>query len=863
MSCSEDTTSSSGSEYGYVQFTLSKASTRTEQLDYLGLASKVRVDMITTTGEHLSQTLNVNAKNDQTAELGMQSDKWMLYVGEYKVAGYELFDKLDNPLITFNYNAEEYLSVQITPGGISMQNLSVAVKGRGHVQLRLIKDNAVPDKETRVNGVKKYPFHMIKSVDVDVKCLDDNKVYKFTQLDVEYKVSSSEIDPEHITGVSVCDSLISLPAGAYQVISYKTFFDTNRTAKLAEYNKDVVENSFVVTDNRTTQANVPVTLDEAADYIKDAYNLREIWLALDGPNWSYRGITYPKGTNWVFDGRDIDLWLAQPGVKVLETGRIAFINFEGFGPKGEMPAALGELAELRQLYLGNHNSEPGYSAPQASPAASTSGLNIITETEIERSIEAMRTSFMTSYCSDGRSECSDEMMLGFSLNGIDYKTKQHPTREFPRHSPVNYVTQITSLDKANIGNLKNLQALYIAYSLLKTLPADIVGCESLTDLEIFACPDMEEFPKVIAELPKLKSLTFSINTKVSSEAMTEGLRYMNEQAGKNESSLQTLYLPAQSIKLLPDLRNLKKLGLLNIQSCGIEKIETAFGKDHFFVQFLAPDNKLSSLPTDADGYFVGLHSNFEGIDFSYNEFEELPNIFNAESIYSIESVSFANNKISRLQGADNGSWRGIKVKTLSLGYNKFTEVPYFFNDTKTCSIISFLQMPGNGIETFSEEALKGDHDKVVQMISLDLSRNKLTELPDNFNAATLPYLFGLDLSYNRFESFQFKPLNCSSLTTYIFRGQRDAKGNRCMKQWPTGIGKHTGLRALFLGSNDIRKMTDLTLSYLIFNFEIIDNPNITIDVSSVCSYIKARRYFLVYDADQDIRGCDDGLVLNK
>lgn len=865
FSCSEDKTSDAGQEYGYVQFSLSKSTTRSEQLDYLGEVCKVRVDMVTVAGEHLSQTLNVYAKNGQTAELGMQSDKWMLFAGQYKVTGYELFDNLDRPLLTCSYTAEEYLPIQIIPGGISMQELLVNVIGRGHVCFRLIKDNAIPKPETRVGGVKKYPFHTIYSVDVRVKNLEDNKLYEFKELKVEYKNVPSEENPDYITAINTCDSLLSLPAGRYTVVRYATYFDKNRSNQLAEYNETVAENEFVIVDNRTTTANIPITLDESAEYIKDAYNLYKIWQALDGPNWSYAGSTYPKGCNWEFEGRDIDLWLAQPGVKILENGRVAFLDFQYFGAKGKMPAALGELTELRQLYLGSHSSEPGYAPANATPAAMP-GNNTINADEIAQDIQHMRMSFHETYCANGHplESFSAEMQLAFELNNIMYEKTRHPLKALPMNSDVNYVTQITSLEDANMGNLKKLQSLYVAYSPLEDLPADLKGCESLTDIEIFACPDIKVFPSVLAEMPKLISLTFSCNGNVTSEAMISGLINLNTKAKEftDGSPIQTLYFPAQSFKVLPDLTNLTRLSLLNIQSCGVEQIEKAFGKEHLFSQFMAPDNKISSLPVDADGYFVGLHSNFETLDFSYNEFVELPNIFDGDSPHTIQSVSFANNKISKIQGMDDGSWKGIKVNIFALGYNRFATFPQFFNDNKTCSLIGYLQLQGNGMTSFPDKALEGDRKKIQHLQSLDLSMNKLTELPSNFSALSLPYLYGLDLSRNRFESFQFKPLNCSSLTSYIFRGQRDAKGNRCMKQWPTGVYQHKGLRALFLGSNDIRKMDDQQLSYLIYNLEISDNPNITIDVSSVCSYIRAGVFRLAYDSDQDIRGCD-ALDLDK
>jgi hypothetical protein len=60
---------------------------------------------------------------------------------------------------------------------------------------------------------------------------------------------------------------------------------------------------------------------------------------------------------------------------------------------------------------------------------------------------------------------------------------------------------------------------------------------------------------------------------------------------------------------------------------------------------------------------------------------------------------------------------------------------------------------------------------------------------------------------------------------------------------------------LCVGGNDLRKIDD-TISPNIFYFEIADNPNISIDLSAVCDYIRLGYYMLVYDVTQDIRGCD-------
>ena len=94
------------------------------------------------------------------------------------------------------------------------------------------------------------------------------------------------------------------------------------------------------------------------------------------------------------------------------------------------------------------------------------------------------------------------------------------------------------------------------------------------------------------------------------------------------------------------------------------------------------------------------------------------------------------------------------------------------------------------------------------------------------------------------------------LTVYALRGQRDASGQKCMEQWPTGIYQHTGLRGLYLGSNNIGVVNDV-ISSLIYYLDISDNPEIVIDVSDVCYAIQVGAYVLFYDKSQKgIKGCD-------
>jgi len=147
------------------------------------------------------------------------------------------------------------------------------------------------------------------------------------------------------------------------------------------------------------------------------------------------------------------------------------------------------------------------------------------------------------------------------------------------------------------------------------------------------------------------------------------------------------------------------------------------------------------------------------------------------------------------------------------------------------------------------------------LTSLDLTYNKLSSLTDDFYVINMPVLYGLDLSYNQFSKFPTQPLSINYLVVFGIRHQRDDNGNRTLREWPTGLYKNPSLKAFYIGSNDLRKIDD-TISPTILMFEIKDNPNISIDISDVCPYIKAGRYTLVYDKSQDIRGCD-ALDLDK
>ena len=207
----------------------------------------------------------------------------------------------------------------------------------------------------------------------------------------------------------------------------------------------------------------------------------------------------------------------------------------------------------------------------------------------------------------------------------------------------------------------------------------------------------------------------------------------------------------------------------------------------------------------------------------------------------------------RSRALQNGDrWRGVNTETLNLANNNLVELPMRLIGSG--SQIGILMLSSNGMRKIEKGALTGAGSEYLTTI--DLSFNRLTELPyDDFSISNIPFLYGIDLSSNALAEFPYAPLSVDRLSVISVRQQRDDEGNRTLSEWPEGIGNHKSLAALYIGSNDLGKITD-TISPYIMILEIMDNPNISIDLSNVCPYIEMGYYLLVYDSTQDIRGCD-------
>lgn len=838
--CSDDEAEVRSSGYGYVQFKLFKSGayqqlkeTRagTNELEYLSEAQKMKIVLIhDEDGTEIVQTVSLRAMGEN-AELGLRSEKLQLVVGSYTVVGFYLYGIKGQELVPIlSGEPEERTLVQVVDGGWTVQDLAVKVVERGNLKFVLTKK--IVSETASVDAADKFLFSDIRYANIIVR----NKFSKVTESfdNIPFKYMEKIGVDKRAYAVLESDSSLILRAGMYEIAAYVLRDKNKRT--LDGDNVEQVE--FEIADNQEIDVTVPVKLYRSASRILDYIALQNIWLALDGPNWKYSGTDFPKGCNWNFD-QDMDMWGNQPGVSLDATGRVTGLTLGGFGGRGDIPADLGQLTELKILYLGTH--------------AEQAGDNMIDQWDeiTPESLHMLRMDYYNKFLKeDIRSTASDLCRMAFEMQGKAvgcpdvWNRRQAEKKDV---APGNLTNGIRGVPK-EIGRLTKLQQLYIACGKFADFEAgtDLSALKALRDLEFYNNPSMTRIPDALFTIPNIEALNLANNPQIEPEVFDEAL--VKLATGVSKDKVQLLYLGHNRLTRLPDeFRNLVKLGLLD---CTHNQIRTVpvLGKAVNPVQLLMSYNQIEEIPRDAEGYFCG-YEDVETVSFAHNKLKKVPNIFDAQSVYVIGSADFSFNEITEFEDGDN--FRGINATTLSLGGNRLKTFPGILFQKN--SQIDILLLNGNGIEEFPKGSLEGKETYHLQ--TLDLTYNKLSKLPDDFDATKLPYLYGCDLSNNRFASFPTEPLGIDHLTAFGLRNQRDEAGNRTIRDWPEGISQCPSLRALLLAGNDLRKITE-KISPRISIFEIKDNPNISLDLSNICPYIKAGVYQLIYDPTQDIRGCD-------
>lgn len=265
----------------------------------------------------------------------------------------------------------------------------------------------------------------------------------------------------------------------------------------------------------------------------------------------------------------------------------------------------------------------------------------------------------------------------------------------------------------DIRNLTNLKKLDISFNQLKELPelpkslkliyADNNQIQKVADAEmpslefaIFSCNKLESLPKLTNHVSP--SLLFCHNNikLITLDMMIRPVEQLN--LADNDIS----EIPAELFKM-PRLR------ILNLDANKITEIPEAIDQSNISALLISqnPIKKLPKLPKSLDSLFA-----------CYCEIEDVAEIFS--NCLKITKICLCGNKIKNFPSPE-----AIKF-------------PYL-------QILSLSQCE---LDNFPSEFLI-DEDATCKILSLDISFNKIKEIPVNFSA---PYLTDLDISHNQLTS---------------------------------------------------------------------------------------------------------------
>ncbi len=281
--------------------------------------------------------------------------------------------------------------------------------------------------------------------------------------------------------------------------------------------------------------------------------LKEIWEALDGPNWKYYGEAAPMGCNWNFD-KEIDMWGYQPGVQLLDNGRVASIVISGFGANGIVPDAIGQLTELRILNLGAHDELVG--------GHLFKDVNNMTQ---EQRLKIRMDYEQKFLYRDVREGLSDILIDGINANPNFKPIVKSNRIDKERRAVWKSANKITGISKALMRCTK-LENFFIANSPIvadnfctklvddASLSAYREAFEEeeeewswnnftmLTDMEIYNCKELTTLPmNILAELPELQMLNVACNQKIPGDVLLENWNdFIDGKSG--DKKIQVLYL---------------------------------------------------------------------------------------------------------------------------------------------------------------------------------------------------------------------------------------------------------------------------------------------------------------------------------
>ncbi|KIC75328.1 Leucine-rich repeat protein SHOC-2 [Neochlamydia sp. EPS4] len=331
---------------------------------------------------------------------------------------------------------------------------------------------------------------------------------------------------------------------------------------------------------------------------------------------------------------------------------------------------------------------------------------------------------------------------------------------------------------AEIGQLSQLQRLFIGDNQLTTVPAEIGQLSNLQQLRLNH-NHLTVLPPEIGQLSKLETLDLQQNHLTTLPAEIGQL-----------SELTWLNLQQNRFTTMPaEIRQLSKLEALDLQQNQLTAVPAEVWQLSQLKQLFLHQNYLNSLPAE-----IRQLSNLWDLELEQNRLTALP-----PEIGQLSKLAFLNVGQNQLTALPVEAWQLSQLKRLRLEQNHLTTLPAAIGQL---SKLQTLELEQNHLA-----ALPAEIGLLSQLTWLNLKQNHLTALPAKIGK--LSKLEQLDLQQNHLEALPAEIGKLSKL-------EQLGLGWNQLASLPAEIGQLSCLRYLDLQQNrltalpiEMRKLSQL------------------------------------------------------
>ncbi|WP_427158351.1 leucine-rich repeat domain-containing protein [Aliinostoc sp. HNIBRCY26] len=373
--------------------------------------------------------------------------------------------------------------------------------------------------------------------------------------------------------------------------------------------------------------------------------------------------------------------------------------------------------------------------------------------------------------------------------------------------------QLSSLPP-EIGKLVNLQSLELSSNQLSSLPPEIVQLVNLQSLEL-SSNQMSSLPPEFRKLVNLQTLDLRFNQlsslppEIGKLVNLQSLNLYNNQLSSLPPeigklvNLQTLHLQENQLSSLPpEIGKLVNLQTLHLQENQLSSLPPEIGKLVNLQTLHLQENQLSSLPPE-----FGKLVNLQTLHLQENQLSSLPPEF--VQLLNLQTLDLYNNQLSSLPPEFG---KLVNLQTLDLSRNQLSSLPPEF--------VQLLNLQTLHLQENQLSSLPPEFGKLVNLQTLHLQENQLSSLPPEF--VQLLNLQTLDLYNNQLSSLppEFgKLVNLQTLHLYnnqlsslppefvqLLNLQTLDLYNNQLSSLPPEFGKLVNLQTLDLSRNQLSSL---------------------------------------------------------